>query len=178
MTNAHFPILSVLLWLPIAGALVVLLAGRMAPKSVRWLALFFSTVVFAISVPLCTGFNTGTASMQFVENIPWISTFNVHYHLGVDGISMPLILLNTFMTVLVVVAGWEVIQYKVAQYMAAFLIMDGSSMACSHRSMACCSMYCGKPCSSPCSSSSASGVARGVCMPPLSSFCIPSLARC
>jgi NADH-quinone oxidoreductase subunit M len=63
--------------------------------------------------------------MQFVENLPWISTFNVHYALGVDGIAMPLILLTTFMTVLVVIAGWEVIQYKLAQYMAAFLIMEG-----------------------------------------------------
>jgi NADH-quinone oxidoreductase subunit M len=125
MSNAHFPILSVLLWLPIAGALVVLLAGKLAPKSVRWLALLFATVVFAISVPLWTGFNHGTASMQFVESTPWISTFNVYYHLGVDGISMPLILLTTFMTVVVVIAGWEVIQYKVAQYMAAFLIMEG-----------------------------------------------------
>jgi len=123
--TTHFPILSVLLWLPIAGALVVLLAGRVAPRSVRWLALFFSTVVFAVSVPLWTGFDAGTASMQFVENVSWISTFNAHYHLGVDGISMPLILLTTFMTVLVVIAGWEVIQYKVAQYMAAFLIMEG-----------------------------------------------------
>lgn len=123
--HTHFPILSVLLWLPIAGGLVVLMAGRVAPKSVRWLALFFSTVVFAISVPLWTGFDTGTASMQFVEKLSWISTFNVHYYLGVDGISMPLILLTTFMTVLVVIAGWEVIQYKVAQYFAAFLIMEG-----------------------------------------------------
>ncbi|MGB9428693.1 MAG: NADH-quinone oxidoreductase subunit M [Gammaproteobacteria bacterium] len=123
--SAHFPILSVLLWLPIAGGIVVLLAGRVAPRSVRWLALFFSILVFAVSVPLWTEFNTGTAAMQFVENLPWITTFNVHYHLGVDGIAMPLILLTTFMTVLVVIAGWEVIQYKVAQYMAAFLIMEG-----------------------------------------------------
>lgn len=121
----HFPILSVLLWLPVAGGLVVLVAGRIAPASVRWLALFFSVLVFAISVPLWTEFNTGTAAMQFVENLPWISTFNAHYHLGVDGISMPLILLTTFMTVLVVIAGWEVIHYKLAQYMAAFLIMEG-----------------------------------------------------
>jgi NADH-quinone oxidoreductase subunit M len=123
--NAHFPILSVLLWLPIAGGLVVLLAGWLAPRSVRWLALFFSTVVFAVSVPLWTGFDSHIASMQFVENIPWVSTFNAHYYLGVDGISMPLILLTTFMTVLVVIAGWEAIHYKRAQYMAAFLIMEG-----------------------------------------------------
>ncbi len=123
--TTHFPILSVLLWLPIAGGVIVLLAGRVAPRSVRWLALFFSVLVFAVSVPLWTQFNTGTAAMQFVENLPWIRTFHVHYHLGVDGISMPLILLTTFMTVLVVIAGWEVVHYKLAQYMAAFLIMEG-----------------------------------------------------
>ncbi|MHB8423752.1 MAG: NADH-quinone oxidoreductase subunit M [Gammaproteobacteria bacterium] len=123
--TTHFPILSVLLWLPIAGGVIVLLAGRVAPRSVRWLALFFSVLVFAVSVPLWTQFNTGTAAMQFVENLPWIRTFHAHYHLGVDGISMPLILLTTFMTVLVVIAGWEVVHYKLAQYMAAFLIMEG-----------------------------------------------------
>ncbi len=123
--TTHFPILSVLLWLPIAGGVIVLLAGRVAPGWVRWLALFFSVLVFAISVPLWTQFNTGTAAMQFVENLPWIRTFHVHYHLGVAGISMPLILLTTFMTVLVVIAGWEVVHYKLAQYMAAFLIMEG-----------------------------------------------------
>ena len=123
--GAHFPILSVLLWLPIFGGLVVLVAGWLAPKSVRWLALFFSVLVFAVSLPLWTGFNTHTAAMQFVESYHWIGTFNVRYSLGVDGIAMPLILLTTFMTVLVVIAGWEVIRYKVAQYMAAFLIMEG-----------------------------------------------------
>ncbi|HEX5340037.1 MAG TPA: NADH-quinone oxidoreductase subunit M [Gammaproteobacteria bacterium] len=123
--TAHFPILSVLLWLPIAGGLIVLVAGRIAPTSVRWLALLFSLVSFAISIPLWTEFDTSTAAMQFVEKLPWISTFNVHYALGVDGIAMPLILLTTFMTVLVVIAGWEVIKFKLAQYMAAFLIMEG-----------------------------------------------------
>ena len=123
--TAHFPILSVLLWLPIAGGVIVLVAGRVATKTVRWLALLFSLMTFAVSVPLWSEFDSGTASMQFVEKLPWISTFNVHYFLGVDGISMPLILLTTFMTVLVVIAGWEVIQYKLAEYMAAFLIMEG-----------------------------------------------------
>ena len=123
--SGHFPILSVLLWLPIVSGLIVLIAGRIAPTSVRWLALLFSLVIFAISVPLWTQFDTSTAAMQFVENHVWISTFNIHYALGVDGIAMPLILLTTFMTVLVVIAGWEVIQFKVAQYMAAFLIMEG-----------------------------------------------------
>ena len=110
--TGHFPILSLLLWLPIAGGLLVLLAGRVAPATVRWLALLVALVSFAVSVPLWTQFNIGTAAMQFTEKLPWISTFNVYYSLGVDGISMPLILLTTFITVLVVIAGWEVIQYK------------------------------------------------------------------
>src|SRR5690348_5817674 len=123
--TGHFPILSVLLWLPILGGLLVLLAGRVAPPTVRWLALFFAVLSFAVSVPLWTQFDNSTAAMQFTEKLPWISTFNVYYSLGVDGISMPLILLNTFITILVVAAGWEVIQYKTSQYMAAFLILEG-----------------------------------------------------
>ncbi|HEX2667986.1 MAG TPA: NADH-quinone oxidoreductase subunit M [Gammaproteobacteria bacterium] len=122
--TGHF-ILSLLLWLPIAGGLLVLAAGRVAPGAVRWLALLTALVTFAVSVPLWTQFDTTTAAMQFTEKLPWISTFNVYYALGVDGISMPLILLTTFVTILVVVAGWEVIQYKTAQYMAAFLILEG-----------------------------------------------------
>ena len=123
--TGHFPILSLLLWLPIAGGLLVLLAGRIAPATVRWLALLVALVSFAVSVPLWTQFDASTAAMQFAEKLPWIGTFNVYYSLGVDGISMPLILLNTFMTILVVAAGWEVIQYKTSQYMAAFLILEG-----------------------------------------------------
>jgi len=121
----HFPILSLLLWLPILGGCLVLLAGRLAPQAVRWLSLFVAVLTFAVSVPLWTQFDPTTAAMQFTEKLPWISTFNVYYALGVDGIAMPLILLTTFVTVLVVIAGWEVIQYKTAQYMAAFLILEG-----------------------------------------------------
>ena len=123
--TGHFPILSLLLWLPIAGGLLVLMAGRVAPGTVRWLALLVALVSFAVSVPLWTQFDITTAAMQFTEKLPWVGTFNVYYSLGVDGISMPLILLNTFMTILVVAAGWEVIQYKTSQYMAAFLILEG-----------------------------------------------------
>ena len=123
--TGHFPILSLLLWLPIVGGLLVLLAGRIAPATVRWLSLLVALVSFAVSVPLWTQFDISTAAMQFTEKLPWVSTFNVYYSLGVDGISMPLILLNTFMTILVVAAGWEVIQYKPSQYMAAFLILEG-----------------------------------------------------
>src|SRR5215469_10992701 len=123
--TGQFPILSLLLWLPILGGLVVLLVGRYALQWMRWTALLSALVTFAVSVPLWTHFDPSTAAMQFTEKLPWISTFNVYYSLGVDGIAMPLILLNTFITILVVIAGWEVIQYKASQYMAAFLILEG-----------------------------------------------------
>ncbi len=123
--TADWPILSVTIWLPIIGGLLVLFSGDRAPGVSRWMALCFALLTLALSIPLYTGFDSGTAQMQFVENLPWIPSFNIHYHLGVDGISMPLILLTTFITVLVIIAGWEVIQYKPSQYMAAFLIMEG-----------------------------------------------------
>ncbi len=120
------PPLSLVIWVPILGGLAVLAAGgdKNAPLA-RWLALVAATLGFLVSIPLYTGFDTATSAMQFEELVPWIYRFNVNYHLGVDGISMPFILLNSFTTLLVVIAGWEVIQKKVAQYMAAFLIMSG-----------------------------------------------------
>jgi len=123
--SADWPILSTVIWLPILGGLLVLFSGDKAPAISRWLALVVAVLTFLLSIPLWTGFDAGTAAMQFQENIPWIESFKVNYHLGVDGISMPLILLTTFITILVVIAGWEVIQYKPNQYMAAFLIMEG-----------------------------------------------------
>ena len=123
--TGQFPILSLLLWLPILGGLVVLLVGRYALQWMRWTALLVALVTFAVSIPLWMDFDPSTAAMQFTEKLPWVSTFNIYYSLGVDGIAMPLILLNTFITILVVIAGWEVIQYKVSQYMAAFLILEG-----------------------------------------------------
>lgn len=119
------PILSMTIWLPIVGGLLVLASGDKAPNVSRWLALFVAVATFLVSLPLYFGFDIGTAQMQFVEKIAWIPSFDVNYYLGVDGISMPLILLTTFITILVVIAGWEVIQYRPSQYMAAFLIMEG-----------------------------------------------------
>ncbi|MEE9352393.1 MAG: NADH-quinone oxidoreductase subunit M [Thiotrichaceae bacterium] len=115
-------LLSLVIWLPIIGGLVVLVAGD---KLSRPAALFFSVLTFIVSIPLWTGFDASSYLMQFEEKHVWIDTFKINYHLGVDGIAMPLILLNTFTTVLIVVAGWEVIKKKPAQYMAAFLIMEG-----------------------------------------------------
>lgn len=122
---SDWPLLSIIVWLPIIGGFALLAVGEENKALVRKLALAISLLTFLLSIPLYTGFDASTAAMQFVEKQPWISTFNIHYHLGVDGISMPLILLTTFTTVLVVIAGWEVIQYRVAQYMAAFLILNG-----------------------------------------------------
>ncbi len=123
--TAELPILSLTIWLPILGAVLVLGSGDRAPNLTKWLALGFAVATFLVSLPLYSGFQLGTAEMQFVEKVAWIPSFDVHYHLGVDGISVPLILLTTFMTVLVIIAGWEVIQYRPAQYMAAFLVMEG-----------------------------------------------------
>ncbi len=123
---SDLPLLSLVIWLPIMAGLVVLAVGASGNNNVvRWVALLSSVVVFLVSLLLWTGFNLATHEMQFVEQAAWIPAFNITYHLGVDGISMPLILLTTFTTILVVIAGWEVIQHKVAQYMACFLIMEG-----------------------------------------------------
>ncbi|MFN3594458.1 MAG: NADH-quinone oxidoreductase subunit M [Thiobacillaceae bacterium] len=120
-------ILSLTIWVPIvAGVLLLALGGddRRA-DGVRALALIGALLGLAVAFPLWTGFDKATHAMQFVERVSWIPAFNIHYHLGVDGISMPFVLLNSFTTVLVVLAGWVVIREKVAQYMAAFLIQSG-----------------------------------------------------
>ncbi len=123
---SDFPLLSLVIWLPIIGGLVVLAIGASGNNNaVRWASLLTSIAVFLVSLPLWFSFDTTTADMQFVEKVAWIPAFNINYYLGIDGISMPLILLTTFTTILVVVSSWEVIKYKPAQYMAAFLIMEG-----------------------------------------------------
>ena len=119
------PLLSILVWLPILGGAVVLFATPRNDGLARTLSLAISALTFVLSIGLYTGFDTSTATMQFEELRPWIDTFNINYHLGVDGFSVPLILLTTFTTVLVVIAAWEVIKVNVSQYMAAFLIMEG-----------------------------------------------------
>ena len=119
------PLLSLLIWLPIAGGVALLVMDAMGNTACRQTALIVSIVTFLLSTGLYSGFDLTTAAMQFQENVPWIDAFNANYHLGVDGISMPLIILTTFTTVLVLLAGWQVIQTKPAQYMAAFLIMEG-----------------------------------------------------
>ncbi|MEZ5543091.1 MAG: NADH-quinone oxidoreductase subunit M [Pseudomonadota bacterium] len=120
-----YPILSLLIWLPIAGGAALLIMDALGNRAYREVALVVSMLTFILSIPLYLGFDNSTASMQFQERVPWIAAFNANYHLGVDGFSMPLIILTTFTTVLVVLAGWQVIRDKTAQYMAAFLVMEG-----------------------------------------------------
>jgi NADH-quinone oxidoreductase subunit M len=120
------PLLSLAIWAPIIAGIAVLLTGgdRNAQAS-RVIALIGALISFAVTIPLYTGFNPQAGGFQFVELRPWIEAFNVNYHLGIDGISLLLILLNSLTTVIVVIAGWEVIQSRVSQYMAAFLVLSG-----------------------------------------------------
>jgi NADH-quinone oxidoreductase subunit M len=120
------PLLSLAIFVPIAAGLLVLACGddRNAPMQ-RAVALVGAMFGFLVTIPLYAGFDVNTSAMQFVELAPWIPRFNVNYHLGVDGISVLFVLLNSFITVLVVIAGWSVIEKRVAQYYASFLVMSG-----------------------------------------------------
>src|SRR5260221_11575890 len=117
------PWLSLAIWLPIVAGMIVLASGsEKNAREARVIALIGAIAGFAVTLPLFHEFDTATSAMQFVEQAPWIERFNVQYYLGVDGISMPFLLLNSFITVLVVIAGWEGIQSRASQYMASFLI--------------------------------------------------------
>jgi NADH-quinone oxidoreductase subunit M len=122
MLNAH--LLSFLIWLPIIGGFAILGLGDRA-SAARWISLGVSSVTFLASIPLWLSFKTGTAAMQFVERARWIPAIHSDFYIGVDGISMPLILLTTFTTVLIVISGWQNVEKRVAQYFAAFLILEG-----------------------------------------------------
>ena len=117
--------LSVLVWLPIAAGLVVLALGDLRLVLARWVALGAAVVTFLLTLPLVAGFDTSTAAFQFIEHASWIRRFDAYYALGLDGISLPLVVLTAFVTVPVVIAGWTVIQSRPTQYFAAFLIMEG-----------------------------------------------------
>ena len=119
-------LLSLSIWVPIAfGALLLAFSKEGQANAVRWLALIGALIGFAVTIPLVTGFDTTTANMQFVENALWIERFNIHYHLGVDGISMWFVPLTAFITVIVVIASWTNLTERVNQYMAAVLILSG-----------------------------------------------------
>lgn len=119
-------LLSLAIWVPIAFGVLLLATGRDEhARVVRWLALTGALIGFLVTLPLYDGFQLGTAAMQFVEKAAWIDRFNVHYHLGVDGISFWFVPLTAFITVVVVIASWESITERVNQYMGAFLILSG-----------------------------------------------------
>src|SRR4030067_967101 len=120
------PAISLAIWLPILFGILVLATGddRNATLA-RILAMVGSMLGFLVTIPLYTGFLRDTSEMQFVEMHDWIARFNIHYHLGVDGISVLLILLTAFFTPIVVLAGWQGIEKRVAQYIASFFILSG-----------------------------------------------------
>ena len=119
-------LLSLSIWLPIVfGGLLLAIGRDDQPGLARWLALIGAVLSFLVTIPLITGFDSASAALQFQEILPWIERFNVRYHLGVDGISVWFVLLTAFINIIVVVAAWEVITERVAQYMGAFLILSG-----------------------------------------------------
>ena len=119
-------LLSLAIWCPIAFGVFVLVFGRDDnPGLVRWVSLIGSLASFIVTLPLLQHFDNSAHGMQFVEKSAWIERFNIFYSLGIDGISLWLILLTAFITVIVVIAAWEVIEKQVAQYMGAFLILSG-----------------------------------------------------
>jgi NADH-quinone oxidoreductase subunit M len=125
MTTMSLPhLLSLVIWLPILGAAIVLGFGR-RPDVARWLALLVALATFALSVPLWTGYDLGMHGMQFVEDHAWIRALDARYALGADGISVALIVLTAFTSVLVIVGSWGPIRERVAQYMAAMLALEG-----------------------------------------------------
>jgi NADH-quinone oxidoreductase subunit M len=123
----QIPILSILIWLPILGSIpVAFLRKPEQAHLARILAIMISVLSLALCLPLWIDFNTSTAAMQFTQLTPWVPALKLNYHLGVDGISMPLVVLTCFTTMLVVMASWTMVKEKVAQYLAAFLITQGA----------------------------------------------------
>ncbi len=120
-----WPILSLLIWFSLGGAVLVLAAGDARPRVARWLALVIALVVMLLNFAMLPYFDSATAAMQFVENLPFSPEAGIRYHLGVDGIAMPLVLLTTIITPLAIVGAWEVIQKKVHQFMACLLALNG-----------------------------------------------------
>ena len=126
MASFSTPWLTLAIFVPIVCGLIVLALGRDdRPSLTRYLALAGAVISFLVTIPLYLGFDNTTAAMQFVEKAVWVEAFAIYYHLGIDGISVWFVLLTSFITVIVVAAGWEVIQSRIAQYMAAFLILSG-----------------------------------------------------
>ncbi|HAI94459.1 MAG TPA: NADH-quinone oxidoreductase subunit M [Xanthomonadaceae bacterium] len=122
---ANLPLLSVLIWLPILGAVAVLAMGNGRVVAARWLGLAVALLTFGLSLPLLSGFDHANPGMQFVETHAWIPAYKIGYNLGADGIAVALILLNTLVTVLALIGAWSSVEKRVSQYVAAFLILSG-----------------------------------------------------
>ena len=122
---SNWPLLSVLIWLPILGGALVLAVGNARADAARWLGLAVAVLTFVFSIGLLTGFDYANPSLQFVESHAWIPSFDIHYNLGADGIAVALLLLNTLITVLTLAGAWGSVNKRVAQYVAAFLILEG-----------------------------------------------------
>jgi len=123
--TSTWPLLSLLIWLPIVGGALVSLVGSERANAARWLALAISLLVFLLSIPLFTGYDAGTGTLQFIESHVWIGAIGANYHLGADGIAIALIVLTTFTTVLTLLGAWDSVHDKVNQYLAAFLVLEG-----------------------------------------------------
>ncbi len=122
---SHLPLLSLLVWVPILGGAALLAMGRLPANTARWTALAITLLTLVLSIGLVTGFDMANPGMQFVENVPWIASYDIFYHLGADGISVALILLTTITMVLVVLGAWGSVDDRVNQYFAAFMILEG-----------------------------------------------------
>ena len=122
---SNWPLLSLLIWLPILGGALVLALGERRADAARWVSLAFALLVFVLSIPLLTGFDYANAGLQFLERREWIPAFNIEYHLGADGISVALIVLTTLTTALVLIGAWASVTKRVSQYFAAMLILEG-----------------------------------------------------
>ena len=125
MTNTAFPLLSLLVWLPIVGGALCLLLGNARPGAARWTALAFAAATLLACIPLFTGFDYTHGGMQFIERHAWIPAYDIEYHLGADGISVALIGLTAVTTLLVLVGAWTPIRSRVSQYVASMLLLEG-----------------------------------------------------
>ncbi|MFY2765160.1 NADH-quinone oxidoreductase subunit M [Arenimonas sp. MALMAid1274] len=123
--EATWPLLSVLIWLPIVGGLLTLAFGDARAGQAKVFALLVALATFAVSLMLFVGHDYASPAMRFVEDLPWIPSFDIRYHLGVDGLSIALIALTTLTSALVLIGAWTSVERRAHQYFAAFLVLEG-----------------------------------------------------